>query len=694
MLTVLMATRNGASVLPAVLDGYCRLIAPAEGWRLLIIDNGSTDGTGAVIARYSNRLPLRYLRESRAGKNFSLNHGLEVALDDPAADDELIVFSDDDATPAQDWLLQWQACGVTHRDYSVFGGTISADWASPAPDWILRLVPLGVTYGLTAVSLADGPVFPGLVWGANMAVRRAAFVAGHRFDTSVGPNGGAYAMGSETELTRRLARAGYRSWFCGASRVAHHIRAHQLTLPYVLQKAWRFGRGKYRQDQRGAYSEWMGVQRWAYKRYLLECGGLAWAIASGDADRRLRRRWELSYLRGYFYEAWKGRRSVVKNVLVTSYSGELGGMELRMAQEVRYLQSAGYGSSLAMRHFDGLDAWAMRLASEQISVAQFDPPQFFEQWAWRRLNLWRARWAAARRLSAFRADLVHVALCWTNYGASALWLAQYCHVPAVVSVHNAFPLASIGAWHQPLLKQAFKTVRGIYAVSESALAHFLAIYRPYITASTRLAVIPNSVDICRFRPSQALREEARARLDLPSDALVIGTVARLSEQKRPHLVLELFALLRQQFPTLYLVLVGSGPLEPALREQARQLGLTQYIIFAGFVAQVEEVLPALDLHILMSRNEGFGIATIEAMACGIPAVATDVPGSADILSGSQGGLLVPANDLPLAAQGIAALLADPIKRADMGRQARDEVEQRYSEAVVGKLVHAFYHGLV
>ena len=82
------------------------------------------------------------------------------------------------------------------------------------------------------------------------------------------------------------------------------------------------------------------------------------------------------------------------------------------------------------------------------------------------------------------------------------------------------------------------------------------------------------------------------------------------------------------------------------------------------------------------------------MACGVPAVATDVPGSSDILRGSEGGILIPANDMKNAVPMVAALLIDPERRAVMGGKGRAEVEQRYSEEVVGKLVHAFYDGLV
>jgi glycosyltransferase involved in cell wall biosynthesis len=695
LLTVLMATRDGVATLPRVLDAYCRLAMPDGGWRLFIVDNGSRDGTAELLAGYTDRLPLCCLHEPQAGKNVALNLALSAALAQPGVDDDLFIFTDDDATPASDWLQQWQACAAAHPEYGVFGGAIMPDWAAVPPDWLLRLAPLGLTYGLTAPSLADGPVFPGLVWGANMAVRRAAFAAGHRFDTAVGPNGGAYAMGSETELTRRLALAGYRVWFCGAARVAHHIRASQLRLEYVLQKAWRFGRGKYLQESRGKFPEWLGVPRWMLMRYLQELAGLTSAALTRDADGLFARRWELAYLNGYFHQARRGGRKPGKSVLVTSYSGELGGMELRMAQEVRYLQAAGYGGGLALRRFDGMDAWAQRLAAEQITVAEFSAPPFFEcEWKWRHIHLARARWLAASRLRAFRADLVHVALCWTNYGASMLWLAQHCRLPSVISVHNAFPPAIFAGWHEPLLHQAFGAVRGIYAVSESALAHFMAIYRPYILSSTRLAVIPNSVDVQRFLPSAAARALARQRLQLPDDALVIGAVGRLSEQKRPGKLITLFAMLRERFPSLHLVLAGSGPLEAAARAQVERMGLTHCVRFTGFTDAVETVMPALDLHLLMSRNEGFGIATIEAMACGIPAVATAVPGSVDILRDSEGGLLIPADDLTVAAYRVGALLDDPARRAAMGSKARDEVVERYSNSVVGMQVRAFYDGLL
>lgn len=694
MLTVLMATFNGAATLPKVLEAYCMLIPPPGGWRVVIADNGSDDCTRTLIAQYSTRLPLSYLFEPRRGKNVALNAAVAVALagDDPAG---LFVFTDDDATPDPDWLLRLAEAAQDQADYDIFGGAIVADWGVPPPCWIERLVPLGLTFGVTSADMLEGPVFPGLVWGANMAIRRQLFDEGLRFDESIGPTAGAYAMGSETQLTRRLADAGHRAWFCPGARVAHYIRPHQLTADWVLQRAHRFGRGRYRQECPGRFRELLGVPRWMFSRSAAELLGLAGAWLRGNADSAFLRRWELAYLRGYIYEAWRGAKPVGRGrVLITSYSGEMGGMELRMEQEAHFLRATGYDPLLAIRPFPRSASWMKKLRERRLPATHFAPPPVLEQWDWRRVNKLKALLASTRTLRSFKADLVHVAFCWNTYGGTALWLAGRCGLPAVVSVHNTFPPCEFGRWHHPLLRQAFAAVRGIYGVTESALQRFLALYRPYLRHDVRLAVIPNCVDTARFRPSTDLRDAARRRWGLPLDALVIGSVARLSPQKRPEALVALLQALRAEFPTLYLLLAGTGPLEMAVRAQVAALGLERFVVFTGYQERVEELMPALDVHLLLSHREGFGIATIEAMACGIPVVATDVPGNADVLSGAAGGLLVPLDDDRAAAKAVATLLADPGRRAWMGEQGRAEAISRFSVERVKSMVQDFYAGLL
>ncbi|NML60336.1 glycosyltransferase [Massilia sp. RP-1-19] len=683
-----MATCNGALTLPKVLAAYARLEHPGEAWKLFVVNDGSTDGTGAILAGFAAALPLTVIDQDRKGKNAALNAALAVALANPGC--QLLVFTDDDATPEPDWLMRLADCARAQPGYAIFGGAIYPDWAVAPPDWVLNKVPLGITYAVTTA--ASGPVFPGLVWGANMAVRRAVFDAGHRFNASIGPSAGAYAMGSETEFNRRVSEAGFKSWFCAEAKTGHHIRASQLAPEFILQRAYKFGRGARAQETGSSQARLFDVPRWTLSKYAHEMLAALKARLAGDQERLFAARWELHYLRGYFFQAWKAKGQ--PRVMLTSCSGELGGMEMRMAQEARLLAAAGARVVVATPPFRGFERFADALHGGRIAVGIFDPPQFGEQWQWRRFNKLRASLTGTWQMRRHRPDLVHVAFCWTTYGASALWLAHRCGIPTVISVHNAFPKKTFSAWHDRLFREAFTSVKGIYAVSDSAMDHFVAIFGKYIGPATRLQVIPNSVDIGRFIPSPARRDAARARLGLPRDALVLGSVARLSPQKRPDALIDLFARLRQTYPDLYLVLAGTGPLEQQLRDQVAALGLDGAVIFAGFVGDVEMMLPAFDLHFLLSRNEGFGISTIEAMACGVPVVGTDVPGTADILRGSEGGMLVPLDDADLTHDQVSRLLADPARRAAMAIKARQEMESTYSAEILKGRIDAFYQGLL
>lgn len=688
LLTVLMATYNGAATLPEVLRAYTALEKPAGGWRLVIADNGSSDGTALVIAAFQGRLPMSCLHVARRGKNAALNAALELVLRQGGDGQDLLVFTDDDAIPRPDWLRRLQQCAERQAGHALFGGAIVPAWRVPPAPWLRQHTPPGLTWGLTEPGLPDGPIYPGLVWGANMAVRRRIFADGLRFDEGIGPNGASYAMGGEVNFNLRLAQSGHLAWFCPQACVAHIIRAHQVAVPWVLRRAWLHGRGRFRQQTD------MTVPRWMLGRFMRDALGMAVAWLRRDREQLFVRRWELANIGGYCQEAWQNKVRRPARILITSYSGELGGMELRMAQEARMLDGAGYHSLLALRRFPGFDHWAQGLRAQQVRISVYQPPLFIEHWPWRRLNLLRARLTGAWRLRRYRADLVHVAFCWTAYGASILWQASRCRLPAVVSVHNAFPLAPFSAWQRPLLATAMRCVKGVYAVSPSALQHFMELYRDMLAPGTRLAVIPNGVDTEVFTVSPRRRRLAREQLGLPQDALVLGCVARLSPQKRPEALLAMFLRLRPRFPHLYLMLAGTGPLEAALRLQVQAAGVDGQVIFTGYQARIELLMPAFDLHLLLSRNEGFGIATIEAMACGVPAVGTDVPGTRDILHACAGGLLLPLDDELAACEVVADLLSDGPRRARMALAARQEAEERYSMPRLERQLRQFYAGLV
>lgn len=239
MLTVLFATKNRARLLSAVLESFCRLEVPASGWKLVVVDNGSTDETGQVLASFSNRLPLRALVEPKPGKNAALNAGLEFIEGD------LVVFTDDDVFPKPDWLVQLRKAVDTHQEYTMFSGAIVPRWEAPPPRWV-EWVERSPVFTITDPAQKEGPLSPFLVFGPNMAIRASVFHEGIRFNAGVGPRGSNYAMGSETELTARLGRQGHKAWHVSDSVVEHFIRSSQLKTTWVLRRAYRYGRGFFR----------------------------------------------------------------------------------------------------------------------------------------------------------------------------------------------------------------------------------------------------------------------------------------------------------------------------------------------------------------------------------------------------------------------------------------------------------------
>ncbi len=142
-------------------------------------------------------------------------------------------------------------------------------------------------------------------------------------------------------------------------------------------------------------------------------------------------------------------------------------------------------------------------------------------------------------------------------------------------------------------------------------------------------VLPNPIDVARFDAALLPREAARERLGASADARLIGVIGRLHPKKRPQLALEGFAGLGDEFQLMF---VGDGALRGSLELLAVQLGVAERICFAGNVAGASRYAAAFDAVIVAStREEAFGMALLEAMLAGVPAVCADVPGPRSVL---------------------------------------------------------------
>jgi len=203
----------------------------------------------------------------------------------------------------------------------------------------------------------------------------------------------------------------------------------------------------------------------------------------------------------------------------------------------------------------------------------------------------------------------------------------------------------------------------------------------------RTHCLPNGVDTQRFHPwDERRRLEGRRAMGLDDSHYLFGCAARFVPVKRHEDLLRAFAQATVDCPQARLALVGSGPLEGELHQQAEALDIGARVLFCGDRADVENVLPLLDAFVLSSSTEGMSNAILEAMACGLPIVATAVGGNPEVVQPGRTGLLVP----PLAPQELAtalrALLDCPERGRWMGRHGRRRVEARFS---LSAMINAF-----
>lgn len=188
--------------------------------------------------------------------------------------------------------------------------------------------------------------------------------------------------------------------------------------------------------------------------------------------------------------------------------------------------------------------------------------------------------------------------------------------------------------------------------------------------------IPNGIDLDRFRP---VVESSR-----PARRLV--TVARLRQEKGLEVLLDAMAILVRSHPHLALTMVGDGPMARDLANRVTALGLDHHVTLPGHTPHVAEALAAADLFVLPSRSEAFPNAVIEAMAMGLPIVATNVGGVPELIDHGRSGILVPPDQPEALAGAIADLLLRPVFARALGRAARETVLGRYS---FDRMVHQF-----
>jgi glycosyltransferase involved in cell wall biosynthesis len=241
-------------------------------------------------------------------------------------------------------------------------------------------------------------------------------------------------------------------------------------------------------------------------------------------------------------------------------------------------------------------------------------------------------------------------------GYAATLVGRWLGVPVTVTLRGTESRHARMLGLRPLLRSALRRAHRVFAVAEALkrVAVSLGI------EESRIRVVGNGVDTGAFHPLP--KAAARRALDLPQDARVLITVGGLVERKGFHRVIECLPALRERYPQLHYLIAGGpspeGDWSARLREQVRALGLDHCVRFLGPLppAELKGPLSAADLFVLATRNEGWANVLLEAMACGLPVVATDVGGNAEVVCAPALGTLVPFGDRQALADAIARAL--------------------------------------
>lgn len=201
--------------------------------------------------------------------------------------------------------------------------------------------------------------------------------------------------------------------------------------------------------------------------------------------------------------------------------------------------------------------------------------------------------------------------------------------------------------------------------------------------------IPNAIDLARFAGVQAGPREVKQSLGIPQDALVVGTIGRLTEQKNYGCLLQAALAVLQQLPNVYFVIVGEGELANALKRLVARLNIEPHVVFTGPRSDVERLYAGMDLFVSSSLWEGIPTTILESMAAGVPVVATDIPGTRELVGHLTNGWLAPPADSTALARTIVEALSNSTLRAEFACRAR-ETAQAYSIKKIAAEYRAIY----
>jgi len=358
---------------------------------------------------------------------------------------------------------------------------------------------------------------------------------------------------------------------------------------------------------------------------------------------------------------------------------DLGGAQTLLLDLCRHADRSRFEVEVACMHGPGV--FAVEFEKAGIPVHVLSPSTWLPKYIPNFLKL------IARR----DPDIIHFHLFGSNFVAKPLAalvgkrvLIVHDHTNAESRLNSTFLLVA------DTLTNRLST--RVIAVAESVRK--LLIEREGL-CDDRVITLPNGIDAEMFFPATLeQRKAARASLQLPEDAFVVGGVGRLAEVKNPQVFLEAAATFLKLHPQAVFVFAGTGPLEGGLRELAVSLGITDSIYFLGHVSDRVELYRALDVLLITSDSEGTPMTLLEAMACGLSVVSSSVGGIPDVVKNEIDALLVPARDVQGFVSALERIITEKKFARRLGVNARATILKGYEIRGLVRRIEVLYEAVL
>src|SRR5262245_1913955 len=372
-------------------------------------------------------------------------------------------------------------------------------------------------------------------------------------------------------------------------------------------------------------------------------------------------------------------QAVVLETRVVSGSG--GGPDKTILNSPRHLWSAGYRTVCAYMHPPGDAGWAALKAKADHWQAPLLSVHDRGPWDWR---------VVTRLLAICRRERVTI---WHGHDYKSnvlgLLLRRFWPMRLVTTVHGWVRHTRRTPLYYRVDEMCLPRYEAVICVSDDLRDRCLEIGVP----RERCVLIENAIDTDEFaRRSDAA--EAKRRLGVPPGRLLIAAVGRLSAEKGFDLLIRAAARLFASGLDAQVMIAGDGDAGPELQSLAAELGMTDRVRFLGYLSDPRPLYEAADLFALSSLREGLPNVVLEAMALGVPVVATRIAGVPRLIRDGQTGVLVEPGSVDALAMGLARVLGDADGRADMASAGRRTVVDDYSFVARMRKVRAVYDDLL